>query len=177
MDIYKLKFTILQQEILRFLFIKSGQSFTQNQMANLLNVSPTAVSKSLPGLESLIQVEKDKSTKRLSITLNKENPAIFRLKRIENLKLINESGLIDFLSEKMAAKAIILFGSYSRGEDTITSDIDIAIIGGKEKQIDLSRFAKLLEREINLNYYDSLDDIDKNLRQNLINGIVMEGAL
>jgi len=58
-----------------------------------------------------------------------------------------------------------LFGSYSRGDDTEKSDIDIAIIG-KEKRIDLEMYEKLLEKTIFLHFYDSLDKIDKNLIEN-----------
>ena len=51
MDAYKLKFTRLQNEILRFLFIKSGESFNQRSIALSLGVSPTAVSNALELLE------------------------------------------------------------------------------------------------------------------------------
>jgi len=112
MDIYKLKFTRLQNKILRFLFIKSGKSFNLRRIALYLNVSLTAVKKSLKLLqtEGLVKVEKDTESKQLSITLNKENPKIFSLKRIENLKLIYESEIIEYLSNIFIASAIILFG-------------------------------------------------------------------
>ena len=47
MDIYKLKFTMLQQEIISFLCIYAGQSFSGRRLARHLNVSPTAVSKAI----------------------------------------------------------------------------------------------------------------------------------
>lgn len=179
MDIYKLKFTILQQEILRFLFIKSGMSFTERALAKHLNVSPTAVSNALKVLEKeeLVKVKKDKESGRLSISLNKDNPRVFFMKRIENLRMIYESGLADYLSEKFPGSAIILFGSYSFGEDTIESDIDIAIIGSREKDIDVERFSRLLERKIPLNFYDNFNEINKNLRENILNGIVLSGGV
>ena len=61
MDIYKLKFTRLQNEILRFLCIKSGMSFNLRGLANHLKVSLTAVSKALKLLEKeeLASVKKD----------------------------------------------------------------------------------------------------------------------
>ena len=90
MDIYKEKFTGLQQEILRLLFIKSGESFNQRRIANMLRVSPTAIAKSIVFLEkeNLIAIKRDKESKRLEISINKENPLVFELKRIENLRLI-----------------------------------------------------------------------------------------
>lgn len=179
MDIYKLKFTILQQEILRFLFVKSGMSFTERALAKQLKVSSTAVSNALKALEKemLVNVRKDKESGRLSISLNKDNSDTFFMKRIENLRLIYESGLADFLSEKLPGSAVILFGSYSFGEDVAGSDIDIAVIGSAEKELDVKKFSRLLEREISFNFYRSLDGIGKNLRENILNGIVISGGV
>jgi DNA-binding MarR family transcriptional regulator len=179
MNIYKLKLTVLQQEILRFLFIKSGLYFTNQRIAKSLEVSPAAVLKSLKTLEraGLIKVVKDKDSKRLSIEMNRNNQDVFYLKRAENLKLVYESGLFEFLSDKFPGATIILFGSYSFAEDTVNSDIDIAIICSKSKEINLSEFEKLLERKISLNFYNNLKDINKNLKENILNGIVLKGAI
>ncbi len=175
--IYKLKLTVLQQEILRYLFIKAGNSFNARGLALALEVSPPAISKALPLLEKegYLKVEKDKESKRLSITLNRDNPLVTGLKRAENLRMIYESGLIDYLEEKFPGTTIILFGSYSRGEDTEKSDIDIAVIG-KEKRTDLEVYEKLLEKTIFLHFYDSLNKIDKNLRSNILSGITLIGV-
>jgi len=176
---YKLKFTRLQNEIIRYLSIRSGMSFNLRGLARPLNVSLTAVSKALKLLEreNLVKVEKDPDSKRLSIELDKKNPEVFTLKRIENLKLIYESGLVEYLSENFPGAALILFGSYSFGEDTVNSDIDIAVVGSKEKEINLSKFDKMLERTIFLHFYDNLNKVNKNLRTNILNGITLDGAV
>lgn len=178
-NIYELKLTNLQQKILRLLMIKSGSLLNILNIAKNLRVSQPAVSKSLPFLEkeNLVVVEKDKFSGRFSVQLNRENHKIMQLKRIENLKLIYESGLADFLEKEFAGGTIILFGSYSRGDDTIKSDIDLAIIGRKEKDIHLDKFEKLLERKININFYNSFKDIHKNLRENIFNGFVFSGGI
>ena len=46
---------------------------------------------------------------------------------------------------KVSGSAIILFGSYSRGEDIASSDIDIAIIGAKKKESSFFQFEKRLK--------------------------------
>lgn len=179
MDMYKLKFTKLQNEIIRFLSIKSGMSFNLRGIARHLNVSLTAVSKALKLLEqeNLVKVVKDPDSRRLSIELNKKNPNVFTLKRIENMKLIYESGLVEYLSKKFPGTTIILFGSYSTGEDTINSDIDIAIIGSKEKDTNLIKFDKLLERIVFLHFYKDFKGIGNNLKNSILNGITLEGAI
>ncbi len=176
---YKLKLTLLQQDILRLMMLKAGSLMNQRQIARNLNVSAPAILKSMPYLEenNLINVKQDKESKRWSIDLNRSNHHVMQLKRVDNLKQIYESGLADYLEIEFAGATIILFGSYSRGEDIINSDIDIAVIGRKDKTIDFSKYEKTLERKINVIFYDSLNKIHKNLKENICNGIVLYGGL
>ncbi len=178
MDIYKLKFTRLQQEILRFLFLYAGKSFNKRVLSKKLGVSPTAISKALENLEKegLIILDMDKDSKTSEIKLNLENSKIAGLKRAENLKFLYESGLIDYLSEKSPGSTIILFGSYSFGEDTFNSDIDIAVIG-KQRQVNLKEFEKIFERRIILQFYSDFNEIHKHLRENILNGIILKGGI
>lgn len=176
---YKLKFTRLQNEVFRVLCIKVGKTLNQRALAKTLGVSPTAIAKSLKnmGKEGLIKIEKSKTMNLTSIQFNRDNPLAISFKRIENLKQILESGIMDFLEEKLTGCVIVLFGSYSTGEDKYDSDIDIAVIGSKEKEIELERFDKLFERKIYIHYYESINKIDRNLRQSIINGITLQGII
>jgi predicted nucleotidyltransferase len=178
-NIYKLKLTNLQQEILRLLFVKAGTFLNQRQIANRLGVSQPAVMKALPGVEKegLAKAEQDKESKRWAVQLNRDSHKAMQLKRADNLKLVYETGLADYLEKEFAGASIVLFGSYSRGEDTVSSDIDIAVVGRKTKQIDLSGFEKILERKIIINFYDSFKGVHKHLRENLFNGIMLAGGV
>ena len=177
-NIYKLKLTNLQQEALRLLFVKAGESLNQRAISLALGVSQPAVMKALPKIEKedLITLSQDKGSRRWSVELNRDNHRAMQLKRADNLKLAYESGLADFLEKEFAGGTIVLFGSYSRGDDTSSSDIDIAIIGRKEKKIDLKNFERMLERKITLNFYGSWSKIHKNLKENLFNGIMIAGG-
>lgn len=179
MDMYQVKWTTLQRKVLRFLAIKVGEKVNQRGVARALNVSPTAIANSLKDLEKreLIKVRKEPKMNLTLIELNRENQKAIELKKIENLTMIYESELINLLEDKFPGTTIILFGSYAKGEDTITSDIDIAIIGTKEKQIDLDRFNGLFEREIILNFYPCWKEINRNLRNNILNGIILAGGI
>ena len=79
-------------------------------------------------------------------------------------------------------KAIILFGSYRKGDDTEKSDIDLAVevVGNEElKIVHLGNLQQLGYRKnipINL-YIFSRNKIDLNLFSNIVNGIVIEGFL
>lgn len=175
---YKLELTRLQQDIMRLLFIRAGTSLNQRRIASLLGVSPPAVMKTLHYLikKDFVNLTKDKESKQLSIKLNAENQYIFQLKRVDNLKQLYDSGFVNYMQEKYPGDTIILFGSYSRGEDTISSDIDIAIIG-EEKKADLTNFEKILERKILIGFYKSWEKIDKHLRNNILNGIILAGGV
>ena len=176
---YELKFTKLQNEIFRLLCIKVGEKLNKRTIANLLKVSPTAVSKSLIQLEKegLVKIEKAEKMNLTLINLNREDKKAINFKRVENLKMLYESGFIENLEEKFPASTIILFGSYAYGDDTIKSDLDIAIIGYKDKKINLDSFEKVLEREIRINFYENFNKIHKHLKENIFNGIVLKGGV
>lgn len=175
----KLRLTTLQHEILLLLFRKAGTSLNQRQLAKLLDVTSPAIMKALPTLakERLIKQQQDKETRRWSIELNRDRQLVMQLKRANNLWQLYESGLANVLEKEFAGAVIILFGSYSRGEDLINSDVDIAVIGRKNKDIDLTTYEKLLERKISVHFYDSFEKIHKQLKENLCNGISLCGGV
>lgn len=186
MDIYKIKWTRLQAEVFRFLCIKAGQILNLRGMARALKVSPTAVSNALILLEKekLVVIKKSKNMNLLSIEFNRDNHKAVEMKRVENLKMVYESGLSDFLFNEFPGCIVILFGSYSKGEDAWVgeteenrSDIDVAVIGTKWKEVNLTKFNKMLERTISINFYTSWKDIHKHLKNNILSGILLSGGL
>ena len=182
---YKLKWTRLQFEMFRLFCIKSGISLNVREIARELSVTPTAVSKALPILvkEKLLILKKYGKINLNLVHFNRGNQKAIYLKRTENLRLIYESGIVDFFHNEFPGCTIVLFGSYSKGEDVYTekkenrSDIDIAVIGIKEKNIEIRKFEKLLEREIILNFYESWEVIHKYLKDSILNGIILVGGV
>jgi predicted nucleotidyltransferase len=100
----------------------------------------------------------------------------FSFKKISNLINITNSGIIDFLYNLVNPNCIVLFGSYFRGEDTETSDIDI-FIQSKIKDINICSFEKKLKRKIQLIFNEDFDSYPNELKNNIINGIVLKGYL
>ncbi len=177
MDIHKLNFTVLEQELFSFLCLRSGEKFSQREIAKNLNVSPTAVANSLKKLKGLNLIKLEKTKTINFVSFNSEDRKATELKRAENLKNACLSGLTQYLEEELPGGTIILFGSYSKGEDVSNSDIDIAVIGRKEKTLQLEKYEKALHRKINVNFYSSWDDINKHLKNNMLNGIVFHGSI
>ena len=71
---------------------------------------------------------------------------------------------------------IILFGSASNGDDVEGSDIDV-FIQAPEKKLNLLQYEKKLNREINLLFEENFSRLSKELKNNVINGIILKGYL
>jgi len=170
-------FTMLETKLFSFLSLCAGEKFSQRELAKNLHVSPTAIANSVRKLrkQELIALEKVKTINFISF--NRSNKRAIELKRVENLRQIYVSGLFDFLEEKLAGATIVVFGSYIRGEDTSTSDIDVAVIKRKDKLLLLEEFEKNLHRKINVNFYDSWKTIEYKLRNNILNGLILFGSV
>lgn len=84
-----------------------------------------------------------------------------------------ESGVIDYLWKVLCPESIIFYGSYVRGEATENSDIDLFAVG-KKVNINLEKYEKILGKKIHL-IIDRIDNVSKELKNNLSNGIVMRG--
>jgi len=100
-----------------------------------------------------------------------------RIKRIENIRRVYESGIIDYLRDLYEKPmAIILFGSFSRGDDTEKSDIDIAVVTKQHEEAGIDLYEKKFNRKISIHEVD-VKKISKEFYSNLANGIVMDGAM
>jgi predicted nucleotidyltransferase len=73
-------------------------------------------------------------------------------------------------------KSIVLFGSYSRGEDIESSDIDI-FVECKKEQVNIIKFNKKLKRNIEIRFKENFNKYPKELKNNIINGIILSGFL
>jgi len=106
-----------------------------------------------------------------------KNDKFVNLKRAYNIYSIFTSGLLDFLRETYEEpEAIVLFGSYAKGDDISISDIDIAVVTARAIGPKLSRFEKVLGRHIKI-YEITIAKAEKEFLNNLANGIVLQGYL
>lgn len=117
------------------------------------------------------------------ITCNKEHIYNYSKKISYNLSMVYESGILAEIHKMIPSpRAIILFGSYRKGDDTEKSDIDIAVevLGDKEIEIIelgvLPQFGYRKNVPVNIHVF-SRNKIDLNLFANISNGIVLEGFL
>lgn len=159
------------------LIFKNPERWTHiREIARKLNISPETARKHLAGLKKHNILEERKEGNLLQFRAKIENENYKHEKILYNLGAIHDSGVVNFLYEYYSPKAIILFGSYARGEDLSASDVDIGIVTSNKKRPDLSSFEKKLARKINLSLF-TRKDVSKEFFTNIINGIVLKGVL
>ena len=102
----------------------------------------------------------------------------FLEKKLFNIKQVYESGLINYLKIELSNPAIVLFGSFAKGEDLEESDIDLYIETPSKKQLNLEKFKKILKREVQIFQHKSLKEItNHHLANNIINGITLNNYI
>ncbi len=165
------------------LFLDNPQSrFHVREVARLVKESPTTVSTKLRRFkkEGFLLSKKEKN----HLLYWAGASSVFKeMKQFHNLKKIRNSGLLLFLTDFYNyPSAIVLFGSFRKGEDTSASDIDICIVTSKEGEPNLTKFERKLKHNIHLFVLSKeklgiIKQKNPELLNNIINGLVVEGFL
>lgn len=149
------------------------EEFRLRELARLSKISPPSVTAYLKEFIKKNLIEKTIKREIPFYKAIRDDENFILYKKISIIYELNNSGLVEYLWEKIYPNAIILYGSYAKGESIENSDIDIFVIG-KEKNLDLTEFRKKLGKEIHL-MFDEVKNIPKELKNNLANGIVLKG--
>lgn len=163
-------------------FIKEPErAFHVRELAGIVKKSPTTISTHLKRHQKKGILVSERKLNHLFFKANMDNPLFKEIKRTQNLQQLQKSGLIGYLKQQYnEPEAMILFGSYARGEDGPRSDIDLLILTPLKKEHSLEIFEKKLGRPIQL-FLKNREDIEKmkvknkELLNNWINGIVIDG--
>ena len=163
-------------KLLRLFLDSPTESFRLREIARLTKISPPSV------INYLKEFEKDglirRQIKREIPFYNsiRDNSNFILYKKISILFELNNSGLIDYLWDKLSPEAIILYGSFSRGESIENSDVDLFILG-KNKNIDLINFEKKLNKRLHILFKESTKEIPNELKNNILNGVILKGYI
>lgn len=163
-------------EVMKLFFDSPEKKFHVRQISRLTRLSPAGVSKIVARLKKAGLLSSENNGIVENVFANK-GERFLRLKICYNIMAIQESGLVTFLrNEYEEPEAIALFGSFAAGEDTSKSDIDLAVVTGKSRKLDLKKFESKLGKKVNF-YEVSVKDCSKEFLNNLANGIVLYGYL
>lgn len=158
--------------------IAEGVGFQLRELSRLVNIAPKSVKLYLGEFEKeeLILREKDRVHGYPMYFANRDHEYFRLLKKIDTILSITESGLLKYLYELCMPEVIILFGSSSRGEDILGSDIDI-YLQCKEKKLNLGKYERVLKRKISVFFEEQFDKLSEELKRNIINGDKLKGYL
>ena len=172
-----------KQKVVQLFYRFPEKEFSLSDIAKEAEVAKANLGAILVSLEALGLIKVEKLTKIWRVKANQENWFFKRSKIVYNLNFIYQSGLTEFLNQSYNhPRVIILFGSFRKGEDTSTSDIDIAIesdlardykVLGLRQLVD---FEKTIGRSIQIHEFNR-QSIDRGLFNNIANGIVLMGFL
>ncbi len=168
-------------KVLEYFIKEPEKEFHVRQLSKILKKSPTTISKYLKELEKKRILKSERKLNHLLFKADTENKRFKQAKLDYNLRLLHDSGLIDYLIKQYNyPNAIILFGSFAKAENTSKSDVDVLIISPVKKQISLKKFEKKIGFDIQV-FIHSKKEIDKikvknkELLNNWINGITLYG--
>ena len=157
------------------------EEFGLRETSRKAGISPASVLNYLKGLEKESFIKKIKKKRNPVYIAQRDNENFKFYKKIAVLEELHSSGIVDELWQKTAPEAIILYGSYAKGEAVDNSDIDLFIISKNAKKtisdykID-EKYAKIIGKEIHI-IIDNIKNISDKLINNLINGIILKGYL
>src|SRR3989344_2882355 len=160
--------------VLKVFLDSPTQEFGLREISRASKLAPVSILKYLKEFEAkeLIKISNKKGVPIYQA--NRDNENFIFYKKLGSSYELHNSGLIDYLWNKLAPDALILYGSHAKGESIENSDIDIFVVG-KEKKIDLEKFEKKLGKNIHLMFNSNVKNIQKELKNNLINGIILKG--
>ena len=152
------------------------KDFSVRGIARKLNLSHATVLKYIKDLLKLNLIKKKEETLYPTFYANSQNSSYKFYKRNYVVFKIKKSGLIDFIQKQTLPSSILLFGSGAKATFTEKSDIDI-FVEAKESTIDLSKYEKKLNKTINLLFEPNINDLSQELRNNIINGVILYGSI
>jgi len=166
-------------KILKVFFYSPSKRFGLKEISSNSCIAHTSVKKELKKLikQGLIKKEVQiKGKRKFPLYFANVNDKFKFLKKISNEYQIRNSGLIEYLVSELMPNTIVLFGSFSKGEDAEESDIDIFVEAGI-KEINLKKFERNFKKKINITFKQDINNLKREFLNNVINGIILYGDL
>ena len=166
----------IKEKLKEYFFINPSKKLRVRQIEREIKIPLPSVIRYVKELEKEKILKNEIIGETKFFTSNKNSKFFLREKKLYNIKSLNP--LIDFFIEEYSNPSIILFGSYSRGEDIETSDIDLYIESFSKKELNLEKYEKKLMRKIQIFKYKNIKEIkNKELINNILNGIRLTGYI
>ena len=132
--------------ILKLLLLNSTEEFHSNDIARKTGLAPSTVVKETPLLRKLGLIERHEKGNLVLYTINKDGVIYDELRRI----FLKYELLDELLKENLPKSSLdyaLISGSFAKGEEGMSSDLDLLIIG-KASEDGILRSIGLVERKI-----------------------------
>ncbi len=155
--------------MLRLMFEHPGKAFAVREISRKTGIPASSAQRYLKKLRQAGLVTKGNMP---------ETSAYFKFRKaFFIISRLFETGLINYLEEKLSPSAIIVFGSARKGEYSMDSDIDLFVETTKPADINLKQFEKKLSHKIQLFVEKNINGLPDELFNSVVNGIKLSGYL
>jgi predicted nucleotidyltransferase len=156
-------------EVLKLFFLRSSARHYLREIATLTQQPVRAIQRELARLERAEILKSQREGNRKYFLANRDSPVFSELRAL----LVKTAGFSDVIRDNLQAESgsiqvAFLFGSYARGTESITSDVDLMVIGritGRELSRLLAPAKEMLGREINPTIMHAEEFQDKIAKQ------------
>lgn len=154
--------------ILKLLFLNSTKEFHMNDIARRVEIAPSTVSKEMPQLQTIGLVSRRVQGPLVFYKINKTNVIFSEMKRIFlKFEMFDEILSKDLMDKDI--KYALIYGSFAKGTESETSDIDLLVVGNIEEDSLLKMILKTERtsgREINFILWTE-DDLLARIKQKI----------
>ena len=166
----------IKQIIIDYFFINPTAKLRVREMERILKLPLPSIIRYCRELEKEKILSIIKTGSVMFYTADRTSEKYLLEKRLYNIKTMYESGTVEYIKRELSNPAIVLFGSYAKGEDTEESDIDMYLETLSKRDLNLKKFEKTLKRKIQIFRHKNLKEIQNpHLENNIINGILLNG--
>ncbi len=152
------------------------KDFSVRGLARELKLSHATILNYINDLKNLSHIKKKEATLYPTYFASTESQKYKFYKKNWLIFKLVETGVIEHIQKDALPSSIILFGSGAKATFTEKSDIDI-FVESNEAKLDLTKYEKKLNRKINLLFEQNINSLSKELRNNIINSVVLYGFI
>lgn len=168
----------IKSTIKDYFFQNPTKKLRVRQIERELELSLPSVIRYVKELEKEGLIKKEQTAGISLFSADRDSEKYKLEKKHYNIMQLYKTGLVKYIIDELSNPPIIAFGSYSKGEDTEQSDIDIYIETPSKKELDLKKYEKALKRSIQIFKNKKLNALaNPHLANNIINGVKLNGYI
>jgi len=178
MEIVEITRSKLRKELLRHFFSRPGERFYLRELERTLGLSVANIRRELKKLEAMGLFTSQKMGNLTYFSLNKKCPLYHEIRSIVLKTAAFGDVIKDNLKDIKGVKYAFVYGSFAKGEEIASSDIDLMVIGDFNRGALTSKLYKIekaIGRQVNLLSYSLKETADRIKKKNTFMVNVLKG--